>query len=585
MKNQDRFLLIGVLIFLLLILGLPHWHRFAGLGSRYTTLLIESQDVNPISLEETYAYATLTNRVKFNQPINDPYVWEYKDFGSPFLSEFAPSLVTGWLAKLVGVPLAIIVIKIIGPIVLVLLLYLVGKNIGVGSMSAMIAAIAAVFLPKLFALFPYPVISTYLSASTDLEFQRVFHPLLSWIAVAGSMVGVQLVFKKKTSLITMVIAGVLVGILFYTYFFAWTLVWFGMAILTVSLFCQKKFFDLKRLAVIITVGLVIGLPYFINGWEFSRTVLGQEFWGKTVLPVQEIHVATLLRYALLLGGLILIDCGWWRESNKLLLWSMLAAAVLLPDLSQFVFGANLESDHWIGRFLYPLSTLLVLLAVGKWLSEKNSGWNKLFIVAVLMLTVFRVGSVNLNEWRKPVKNYQFDKQKRELYNFLYNNVAPGSVMGSLSFTEQIYLAAYTPFYPFIPRWDRTIAPKDEPMKRLLYIAQQFDVSEQYFDETMPVPLVPISHPELPRFDQKALAVVFGLEYLYDLPPYNRHQELLTNVKERFRNEINPVGRLDYLLITPTDRAFSKREFEIECTKLFDNDIYQVYKFSDCKKKI
>ena len=585
MKNQDRFLIIGVLIFLLLILGMPHWRRFTGLGSKYTTLLIGSQNVNTISLEETYAYATLANRVKFDQPINDPYVWEYKDFGSPFLSEYAPSLVTGWLAKLAGVPLAIIVIKITGPIVLVSLLYLVGINIGVGSISAMASSIAAVFLPKLFALFPYPVIPTYILGSTDLEFQRVFHPLLSWIAVAGNMVGIQMVFKKKTSLITMVIAGILAGILFYTYFFAWTLVWFGMAILIILLFCQKKFFDLKRLAIVMTVGCLIGLPYFINGLEFSRTVLGREFWDKTVLPAQEIHVATLLRYVLLLGGLILVDRGWWRKSNKLLLWSMLVAAVLLPDLSQFVFGANLESDHWIGRFLYPLSTLLILLAVGKWLSEKNARWNKLFVVVVFILAVFRIGLVNLNEWRKPVENYQLDKQRQELYNFLFNNVAPGSVIGSLSFTEQIYLAAYTPFYPFIPRWDRTIAPNDEPMRRLLFIAQQLEVSEKYFDETMPVPLVPVSYPELPRFDQKALAVVFGLQYLYDLPPYNRHLELLVNIKDRFKNKIKPFGRLDYLLITPTDRVFSKRKFETECNKLFDNNVYQVYRFSDCKEQI
>ena len=585
MKNQDRYLPIGIFILFLAILELPHLKRLLVLGSGYTTLLIESQNVNPISLEETYAYATLANRVKFDQPVNDPYVWEYKDIGSPFLSEFAPSLVTGWLAKLAGVPLAIIVIKIIGPIVLVFLLYLVGINIGVGNMSAMASAIAAVFLPKLFALLPYPVIPTYILGSTDLEFQRVFHPLLSWIAVAGSLLGIQLVFKKKTSLIIMVMAGVLAGILFYTYFFAWTLVWFGLVILTVLLFCQKKFLDLQRLAVVMTVGCLIGLPYFINGWEFSRGILGQEFWSKTVLPAQEIHVAALLRYALLLAGLILVDRGWWRKSNKLLLWSILAAAVLLPDLSQFVFGANLESDHWIGRFLYPLSTLLLIMAVGKWLSEKNAGWNKLFVVVVFILAVFRIGLVNLNEWRKPVENYQLDKQRQELYNFLFNNVAPGSVIGSLSFTEQIYLAAYTPFYPFIPRWDRTVAPEDEPMKRLLFIAQQFDVPEKYFDETMPVPLVPVSHPELPRFDQKALAVVFGLQYLYDLPPYNRHLELLVNIKDRFKNKIKPFGRLDYLLITPTDRVFSKRKFETECHKLFDNNVYQVYRFSDCKEQI
>lgn len=585
MKILERFRPAGILILLLVILGLPHWQRWSKLGSRYTTLIIDSQKITSTDSEETYAYAVLTNRVSSSQPINDPYLWEYKDFKSPFLSELVPSLTTGWLAKLIGTPLTIVMSKIAGPIILVFLLYRIGISNEFNPITAMAAASASIFLPKLFALFPYPAILVYMSGSTDLEFQRVFHPLLSWIAVAGSFWGIQSVFKGKFSFTKTVVAGTLAGILFYTYFFAWTTVWFGLAILAALLFWQRKFSDLKRLAVVMIIGLGIGTSYFVNGWGFSRTVLGQEFWEKTVLSIREIHVATLLRYVLLAGGLILVDHGWWRRSNKLLLWSMLAAATLLPDLSQLILKVNLESDHWIGRFLYPLSTFLAVLIVGEWLSRKNDGWNRAIMAVVLALAVFRISAVGFREWKQSAENYQLGRQRQELYDFLSNNVAFGSVIGSLSFTEQIYLAAYTPFYPFIPRWDRTVAPRDESMQRLLYMAQQLDVSDQYFEETMPVPLVPVSHPELPSFDQKALAVVFGLQYLYDLPPYNRHRELLANIKERFSNEIKPVGRLDYLLITPTDRAFSRREFETECAKLFDNNAYQIYKFSDCNKKI
>lgn len=581
MKTNKWLWPVGIFILFAVILVLPHWHRLLALGTKYTTLVIGSQEVDPTSLEETYAYATLANRTRFNQPINDPYVLEYRNFFSPFLSELFPAVFVGGLAKVFGLPLVFILLKIISPILLVLLFTKISRNIGYSFWISFSAGLAAVFLPRLFALIPYIDIFSYVSNSSELEFQRLFHPALSWLIVLGSVLGAQIILSEKFSTVKTLVSGILLGLLFYTYFFAWTLVWFGLGILVVILFWQKKFNELKRLIMVVTVGFIVGLPYFMNGWRFSRTEMGKDFLGKTLLAAKEVHVVTMLRYAVLAVGLIVIDRDWWKRPAKLLLWSIMAAAILLPDMSQLILGVNIESDHWIVRFLYPLSTFLSTLFIGRLLSDRKIVIEKIFVGILLVMAILRVGMVSVNQWKLPIEGFQVGVKREELYRFLSQSVAKDSVIGSLSFTEQIYLAAYTPFYPFVPRWERTVAPKDEPMQRLLFLAQQLKVTDRYFDDVMPVPLIPVSYPDLPVFDQKALAVVFGTYYLFDKPPYQRHQQLLIDVKKRYGQSISQPGKLDYLLVSPTDREFSTNNFLLECEPLFNNSIYQLYFLDVC----
>src|SRR3989344_2519407 len=102
--KKKIFLLIFFVI--LLAISVSHLYRYFVLGSDYTLLLTEGPDSN---WEETYAYATLVNRVKQDQNINDAYVYEYSNKPSPFLSEAAPALLLGNLAKIFSVSAAFVI--------------------------------------------------------------------------------------------------------------------------------------------------------------------------------------------------------------------------------------------------------------------------------------------------------------------------------------------------------------------------------------------------------------------------------------------------------------------------------------------
>ena len=575
---------VTIVVFVcLMLLSAVHVYRFVKLGSNYTTLIISTETGSNTGLEETYAYAPFVNRIKFGQPTNDPYLWEYRSQKSPFISELLPAVVLGWIAKATGVPFSLAVVKIFGPIFLLFLLRQIGILGGINRLVSITAAAAAVFTPMLFSLVPYPAALNYITGATELEFQRLFHPLLPMIMVSLYIVCAHKALIRKYRWSMILFAGVLLGALFYTYFFAWTLVWVGMGIITIANLNKSQRHNLRRLMGIMFIGLIIGIPYFINAWQFSNSITGQDFLEKSLLPIKEIHAWKMIRYLLLLILVVMIDRDWIKQLTKKLLVALMLSAIILPDLSQILFKVNLESDHWIVRFLYPLSTFVAVLSIGPWLNRRFPAVAAVSMWVLIAIAGIRLTAVFSHQIKQPVDLFQLGSERQQLFAFMKQNLKPGSIIGSLSFTEEVYLAAYTSFYPFIPRWERTIALKAEPMNRLIFLAQQLAVAESYFDDVMPVPLTPINYQDLPRFDQKALAVVFGIEYLFDRPPYYRHQDLLRQVKDKFRQSIPQPGKLDYVLISPTDRQFVNWEPKDNCQPLFNNSTYQLYRFNDCQE--
>jgi len=98
-----------------------------------------------------------------------------------------------------------------------------------------------------------------------------------------------------------------------------------------------------------------------------------------------------------------------------------------------------------------------------------------------------------------------------------------------------------------------------------------------------LPLSPLPFEDIPGQDQRIYASIFGLKYYHDVAPYPIHQKLIESINEKQKIPTSSNGRLDYLLITTTDRLFSARNWEANCRTLFSNGVYQVYSFSECEQ--
>jgi hypothetical protein len=567
------------------MLVVPHIYRWIVLGKAYTTLLVTGPGATVKSYEEVYAYATQANRISHHQSINDAYVYEYRDTPSPFVSELVPSIILGLPGRLVSLATIWLIAKLMFPIVLVLLWFWVGRQAGFSYLTSLVAGFSTVLLPKLFALFPYPEIVSYV-LDPHLEVQRMFHPLISSTIVAGTVLAVTMSIRSKLSWRSSLFSGLLLGLLFYTYFFAWTWVWAGLGLLSATLLVEKRWQLLSKLIPIIVVGLVIGAPYFINAVSFSKLTVSADFWSRTVLSETQSFKLTVLRYIFLATLVVVIDRQWFTNIRRRWLLTLLVSASLLPDLSQQMLGVSLEADHWIERFLYPLSSFVLITSASTWLSHRNSRWQQIFLTIMLLASMIRLGHSTVFQLQQPPQSYQLTDSRVLLYRWMEDHLPPGSVVGSLSFSEQIYLAAYTPYYPYIPKGDRTIASTDEIVKRYVFLAQQLRVPADFFSRVF---LIPGEDYEkisgMSSMDRNAFSVLFGAKHHFDPPPYPAHWQMLKQAEALFAEPVSQTGKLDYLLVSPVDRVFSSERFITKCPLVYENIEYQLYRFSGCSAEI
>lgn len=578
MLAKNKYLLLPITLFLLL--AIPHLYRWGKLGRNYTTLLLDGQGTTQTAFEETYAYASLANRFKFNQPINDVGTFEYRNSASPLISELAPAAIVGTIAKFVDVSAAIILVKIIFPVLLMTAWYLIGIKIGFIPANSRTASLAAVFLPQLFVLIPYFRSITYLTDS-QLEFQRIFHPLISGLAVAVAILLIIAGLNYLSNARLKILAGISIGLLFYTYIFAWTLALSAIGLLLISLMIEKDWKKFKWLLTVLGVGLLVSFPYFINTWLFNESVLSPDFWAKSVYLEKQNYFFIVVRCLAIITAMVAFNRQWYFSAQRRLLIFLLFSAAALPVISQIVLGVNLEADHWIIRFFYPISTFLMIGTAGELILKYFPRVSKLFVGLILSLVLIRILSWEVTELKNPVDDFQLPPARRELYIWMDKNIKPESIFGSLSFVEEIYLTAYTPYYPYTSQTFRTLATTDEILNRYVYLTQIIRFKNDYFNKMLRVPLSPLPFADIPSQDQRIYASIFGLKYYHDAAPYPIHQKLIESIKEKQKIPISLNERLDYLLITPTDRFYSSRDFKNECDALFDNGTYQVYLFDNC----
>lgn len=589
MLNPKYFFLNMIKRILLLNLGLlfllaaPHIYRLKILGGSYTTLLISQLGSTNQSWEETYAYASQANRIKQNQPINDSYIYESKNMPSPFISEVLPSIILGLPAKIIGLPLTFVATEIVSPVLILTLLVLIGLNIGVPEMVAIPAAFAATFLPKLFPLFPYSEIISYVR-DPALEVQRIFHPGISLAIVLISIYFLMKVFNSPKSLKQQLLSGIALGSLFYTYLFAWTLIWGALGLLILTFLIQKEFDNLKRIILPSILGLAVAVPFLLMNIFFSKTIFLSDFMARSVLKPSGISFIFEVRYLFLIIVLMILNKNWFFSVKRRILVLLILTALILPIVSQLFTGLNIEADHWIVRFLYPTSSFLGTILIYEIYKRYKFPKVKLILGIVLIISLLKISISTYTEVGKNPNEFTLGNERKMLYSWMSENIFKNSVIGSLSLKEEIYLAAYTPYYPYIPKGERSLIPSQEITQRYANLMKIFQPQKNILIDAFKIP-GQINESPLSKIDEidDNFAALFSLQFHYDKFPFPQHVEVINKLSKY--DTYPKIGRLDYLLVGPLEQTESDLSNLRACKMIYQNANYKIYNFHTCETSL
>lgn len=582
MFKNNRFIL-SVILGLIIVLGLPHLIRFASLGPKYTTLIINGPSANQISWEETYTYATEANRIKNSQPLNDPYLFEYRLKRSPLTSETIPSILLGLPAKIFSIPLVFILAKIFFVPFTILFWYLIAREFGYSKLASVSASMTSIVLQKLFVYLPY--LSKLYDYETNgyLESQRLYFPLVSSLIVSVTIFFIIRNIKSSKIYKYKILAGVSLGFLFFTYFFSWVLIWAAFFLFLLTLFIFKNTDTLKKLITPALIGLAISVPYFFNNISFYKNPVSHDFLARTIsFPITDWNIPIIFRFAILLGLLLIFNKDWVKNRTNRFLICVYVVATLLPLVSMIVLGMDNQTDHWYERFLYPLSTFIFVLFI----ADLKHIWGKVkqvTFVALILVSLIKLDFSVSSELDKPIEDFSITEPRRQLYGWMSQNIKKDSVIASLSFTEQVYLTAYTPFYSYLPQAYKTIAPTEELIKRYADVIRIYGANENLIKQSFIMPNEQYANSSsIVANDGNAFQMLLGIATHFDYYPYPQHKSIQDKVILLSSQKSPPQGRIDYLLFGPLEKE-NAINFELKkCKLLFNNGVYKLYNYETCQ---
>lgn len=459
------------------LFGLPHLVGFFRYGQQYRYLGVEKTDA--VAMEETYTYAPRVREIMDKNQIfvRDPYVFENKNKPSPFLGETFPAYLIAFLAKIFdSVENAFIAADFLFPALIFLVIFMFIYRVANNYFAALAGAGVTVFMRDLFLMVPYPrAIGNYLffiGKPVELvPFSRAFHPEVSFLIFLLFIIFVYLAYAggKRYAL---VLGACTLGLLFYTYVFYWTTAVMALIFLAGLSLMHKDAPQLKKLGLMFLIAAFIGSYYFYNMLSFRLLPEAVSFFEKSSKLRSSIIFMPTVRFVIF--ALTIFFLKKKKNNCDTVFLSFIVAAALLPDMSYYLLGRDLEGIHFVRRVLLPLTSIYIFLL----LARQKSTFSKLFFI-MMMLSAFIYGLVTqLRSIAKFFPYYRRNIDETRLINFLNTRVPARSVVGSLDPTMNLFLPAVTDNYVYLPMSNMTLSSPTEEVERLIILAKMMKLSDE-----------------------------------------------------------------------------------------------------------
>lgn len=469
-------------------------------------LKTQGRQYHPLTLfsdwDESAGYAPLIKESSEKLRFTDPALREHQN--TPLLLPPSGSLFLGFFVRLFGIESTWILARFFLPAAIFFLffsiIYMMIRNEFISFCLSVIFIFTlniAVLIPfstaqylKIFLLNFKPYITTI--PLHHHPFSRLLSPLWTFIPLAlfFLFLVIALITKKKRFL---VLSGLTYGLVFYTYFYDWVIITILLGVMIVVSVFQRKMSRVREVALVLIIGLVISVFYWISFWKVAHLPQYKDIINRT-----GIEVGRAFRYVLVPHYIFWLICAVWlfckRLDNRLLnRLSCLAISIFITSILVFniqvVTGYMPQPDHF---FLYSLSIPLfiayIILVMILWrkFGAYVYKW-KIFILLilvvmstlVLMRTIqFQISYSRYNQWRYTLDPYIYDS-----FVWLSENLSLDAVVLSPVISTSTYLTFLTPakvFYP--PNGLLTSASNQEIIERYIIAAKLFRADDKRIRE-------------------------------------------------------------------------------------------------------
>ncbi len=415
---------------------------------------------------------------------------------SPSLLPMLNPFLLGGLGKIVGsMKAAFIASDFIFPAAIFLVVYaLLCELIGAGY-GAMLFASLFLFIPKLGISFPPvsmahiktlgQIVMPWLSGASPLYFSQFEEPKITFFFFALCVYFIIRAIKRRGKW-DIAVAGISFGLLFYTYLYDWATILVAMGIMGVVFFIQKDYGRLKRIAWIVGIGFLVSSYFWFNflqlrGMAQAADViarLGGEFSHR-------IRFATVgksyVRIAVFLSAFLLLK-------KKKLYPAMIAMSAMLVSYivvvnEQVITGFNVQPDHWYRTQFLPIYAALCLIAMALYRRFFPRIISRFARPAIIIFLIYFFVASLAGQYvyaKSQASSFAIPRERMESFSWLEQHAKQGSVIGTLSFNDNLDLQLHTSHFIFLPFGLSTVAPHDEIWQRFFIMAKLWGMQPDKF---------------------------------------------------------------------------------------------------------
>jgi hypothetical protein len=438
-------------------------------GDNYSTLAINNL-ASPLLMDETIAYGSKTQEVLNGHfKLSDMFIFEYKQTASPLMGEMIPATLMAGMAKLAGgVSQSFVLADMIWPSVCFLslswLIYLMTKK----PYLSVVGSLGVMFFSHYLSLMPFlpsiiGQIAKALSVGSYSHFIRSFHPQVTMPFFILTTIALYKLMNQKS--LSYRLIGVLItslGAMFYSYLFFWV---FSLALagfFGLQAIVTKNHRFLKSLLLGAGGGVIIGLPYLLNMWQFYQLDLSRDFNNNF-----NFQAKGSLKHMLVL--LIMWALSRWLIKKKVLasFWQIffLSGIGLIVSIELLGFNVDNTVGHMMLRIFYPYMIVFGWIVILSWFKKDN----KLVAVLLSLCLLAYQAKVHYQYFKINAQMFQIEPERKEMFEWLNSNTQADSVVLTDSLINNLYLTIMTHNNVFIPHSYLSLAGDEEVIDRFLFV--------------------------------------------------------------------------------------------------------------------
>jgi hypothetical protein len=587
------------------------WEKESNNGS-YSTLIVTGQGSGGYAHDEVCVAGKITEFKKNGKPYDlYPKETKYNKFWLQDVLSYTLlyiiHLITNNIIK------TWIFSKIIFSFLWLILIYILCRQFKLTSLYSIFCSVSSFYfgavLEQIYFIFPnfYIIMVKNISVFFLIDFSnpvsvytRLVNPLISYSFMFLSLIILYKYYipedinkEIKINNIKNIIYGIFLGLLIFIHPFEWS---FSLSI-TFLIMILLRIYKLNKISLnlflIITISIIISLPYIIMQITSKSTIEGYHIF-KTRIP--DFRSIIYIIFAFIIWYL------FYKKKFLSLREYLFFISINIVSFGianhQVLIGENFSVEHYYaisGFFI----TIMLLVIFGKYLEKKLSlNYFNIFSAMLIFLSLSLVINKGLIFSQNNYKTYGLPKSYEKVFEWLKVNTPKNSVIGTNNMELILLLPVYTdniPYTGFVasPLTQMSYKENIYRYKELIEILKldKDKLSDTYkiWDEKYHRKYASKYLHEfliLKKADRESYEInyfaytIVGPQSILELNPTKRENLLKEINQEIFFKDLQheniPQYELSYLIVEPWTKKFITKELDYPL--LYDQDGIQIYKF-------